>query len=105
MMLLMIFLSSCNSHQLFCDISFEEDRCRCRCLSTESLEIADKEKCEKDWEKYFYGIPEVHPINYEVEACEGIGGFRVEEIAKDIIPMINEERAACEDRGTNANTF
>ena len=99
MMLLMMFLTSCNSYQILCDISFSENRCRCRCFNTETLKQAKKEKCEKDWDAYFGGLPENHPVNYIEEACEGIGGFRVEEIAKDIIPMIKEERSACQDGG------
>lgn len=57
-------------------------------------------KCEKDWKKYFGAEPEVHPVNYDIEACEGISGFRVEEIAKDILPQVREYRAKCEDKGS-----
>jgi len=95
--LLTIFLSSCNSYQILCDVSFEESRCRCRCFDTNTLKQTKKENCTKDWNSYFYGVPDEHPFNFRVNKCEGLAGFRIEEIAKDIIPMINEERAACED--------
>lgn len=98
-MLLMMFLTSCQSFQVLCDISFAEMRCRCRCYNTDTLKQAPKERCKDDWKKYYYGIPDEHPVNYRVEMCEGISGIRIEEVAKDIIPMIKDERAACEDRG------
>lgn len=97
MMLLMMFLSSCQSAQVLCDISFAKYRCRCRCYDTDTLKQVNENRCKDDWEKYFGGVPEEHPINYEIEMCEGISGFRIEEIATDIIPMVREERAKCQD--------
>lgn len=98
-LLLMMFLTSCQQYQILCDASFAESRCRCRCLNLDTLKTTDKNNCRRDWKKYFYGIPDRHPVNYNVDACEGIAGFRIEEVAKDIIPGIKEERARCEDRG------
>lgn len=97
MLLLILCLSSCKQFQINCDASFIKDRCRCRCLDTDTLKITNKENCKKDWTKYFYGTPENHPVNYDIMMCEGLSGFRIEEIAKDVIPMIKEERARCED--------
>ena len=99
MMLLMTFFVSCNSFQILCDTSFVNSRCRCRCISTKTLKETDKINCKKDWDKYFFGTPEDHPIDYNIHMCEGISGFRIEEVAKDIIPDIKKERAFCEDKG------
>jgi len=100
MILSMMFFVSCGDrYQIGCDISFEKQRCRCRCLDAVTLKETDKKNCKKDWKKYFLGVPEKHPVNYRPSMCEGIMGFRIEEIAKDIIPAIKEERAKCEDRG------
>lgn len=105
-MLLMMSLSSCNSYQVLCDTYLGDGRCRCRCLDLDTLKETDKVNCKKDWDKYFNGIPEEHPVNYGLEACDGIAGFKIEEIAKDLIPLIREERATCEDRrDNNADTF
>lgn len=100
-LLLTTFLVSCNSYQILCDVSFAENRCRCRCYNVDKLKTADKNKCEKDWNEYFLGVPNDHPVNYRTSRCEGISGFRIEEIAKDIIPEIKEERARCEDLEVN----
>jgi hypothetical protein len=94
----MMFLVSCNTYQVLCDISFQKNRCRCRCYNLDNLSTVDKFNCKDDWNKYFLGVPNSHPVNYKLNRCEGISGFRVEEVAKDIIPGIREERARCEDR-------
>ena len=95
-MLLMICLSSCKYH-VICDASFVKDRCRCRCINTDTLKEVDKRKCKKEWKKYYDGIPNKHPINYELEACEGLTGAIAEIVTGKIIPEINDERRECED--------
>ena len=99
--LLTTLLSSCNRFQILCDSSFSFERCRCRCYDTESLRITKKQNCKKDWDKYFGGTPEVHPVNYDIMYCDEISGFKTEEVITDIIPDVKEYRAYCEDLGGN----
>lgn len=97
----MIFLTSCQNYQVFCDISFKFDRCRCSCLNLDTLEISNPKECKDDWEKYFGVIPSEENTNFSIEFCENISGFFLDEIAKDIIPMIKEERRKCDDKLLN----
>lgn len=101
-LVLMLVISSCNKHFINCDISLEFNRCRCRCLNTETLKEADAKECEKDWDKYFYGTPTNHPENYELLKCEGLHGFFDRDVFDEIIPAIKEERQRCDDKSTEA---
>lgn len=81
--LLMIFSSSCKSPVIrdveMCDISFSFNRCRCRMVDLNTL----KSKSE--------------PINYDLEYCEGFAGFRLEDIAEEIVPKVKAKVRICED--------
>ena len=105
--LLMIFsLSACrsfeqqiickeiDSYQIkptpLCDISFQFNRCRCRCLYLKNdLQTVDPKKCGLDWAENVKDFP--------IEHCEGIAGFFVEDIAKHIRPEALETKQCFED--------
>lgn len=81
-MLLMIFLVSCVhsiKSQILCDISFEKNRCRCRLYDLEKMEALEE------------------PINHPLIHCEGVSGFFLEDIAKDIKPDIKRNIRYCRD--------
>jgi hypothetical protein len=102
MMLSMIFLSlgvgSCGTVQQkllcaqineariapkrFCDISIKFNRCRCRCLDMDTWSSLPLKECADG-----FGSDET-TINLELEACEGIGGFPLPDIAEDIGPKM-----------------
>lgn len=91
--LLTIFLVSCPGPQikprLMCDISFQFNRCRCRCYDLEKLKETEPEKCGIDSENKKW--------NEEIEFCEGISGFYLEDIATHIIPKIKEKKQYIKD--------
>lgn len=64
----------------YCDISFKKNRCRCRCFNLTSYKVVDDIQCGEDFKTG----------NYELETCEGVGGFLVEEWAKDVRPNIKK---------------
>jgi hypothetical protein len=53
-----------------CDISFQFNRCRCRTFNFNKWQALDA------------------PVNLPIEACEGMAGFKLEEIATEISPKI-----------------
>ncbi len=67
MMLLMIFIVSCQSipPSRHCDISFNpKERCRCRCFDYNNLTRLEDKECGDDF----------HSGNFPIEYCDGIGG-------------------------------
>lgn len=113
MVLLTTFLVSCQNIKplIQCDIKFQNvcidgdckkviaDRCRCRCYSISSIKTVNKKLCERDWSRFYtYNenlfeiidrkkmIPIEHPINLDIRSCDKISGFKLEDIATEIIP-------------------
>ena len=102
----MIFLVSCNTfqtrlvckqikaHQIkilpLCDISFQFNRCRCRCFDYNKWEASTLRSCsglvdEGEETKKINGIQVVDkPLMY----CEGVAGFFLEDAAQEIKPNI-----------------
>lgn len=86
LLLTIFFLSGCRSfdrkvicaqldrHQVkpheICDISFKNNRCRCR------------EFDFNNWESLGPAV------DHELDYCEGVAGFRLEDIANDIRPNV-----------------
>ncbi len=86
MLLMISFLNGCRSverritcaqitkHQVpineFCDISFRFDRCRCRQFDMNT------------WE------PITEPQDFPLEYCEGVAGYRLDDIARDVRPNV-----------------
>lgn len=67
-----------------CDISFQENRCRCRCFSFSTYETVEDDNCLwPDESQFFSG-------NYELETCEGISGFFVTEWAREVGPKVKK---------------
>jgi len=81
MMLSMIFLVSCVNPtikpKMLCDISFKKDRCRCRMYDLEKLKSITE------------------PQNYDLEYCEGITGFFIEDVAEEILPKVKAKKRTC----------
>jgi hypothetical protein len=74
-----------------CDVSFQFDRCRCRCLSLKNdLQTVDPKLCGLDWKTDVKDFP--------IQSCEGIAGFYVEDIAKHIRPEALETKQCYEDK-------
>ena len=66
-----------------CDISFKFNRCRCRCFDFNTWNQLNLNKC-----KEFAPEEGVRAINYELEACEGITGFTLDDAANELRPNI-----------------
>lgn len=82
MLLWMILLPNCKSPIIrdteMCDISFLRDRCRCRLVDLNSLEVKSEAQ------------------NYELTYCEGFAGFKLEDIAEEIKPKTKAKIRHCE---------
>jgi hypothetical protein len=77
---------------LSCDISFQFNRCRCRCLDLKSdLNTVDPKLCGQNWKTDVKDFP--------LESCDGIAGFYLEDIAKNIRPEALETKQCAEDHG------
>jgi len=118
MTLLMIFSASCNSVQrkLICrqvesatftvkpmyDVSFRFNRCRARCFDMTNWNAVAIDYCPtllEDAETYGVGFDgDSESINLPVDRCEGVAGFSLEDIAKDIKPKILKLAAIKEDQ-------
>lgn len=61
-----------------CDISFKFNRCRCRCFNLNNYSTVKPALCGED---FIEG-------NYELEYCEGIAGFYVEDWATEVKPNV-----------------
>lgn len=93
MMLLMIFLISCNAHirpQLLRDISFQFDRCRIRCWDIANQETIPFQMCDDRYQSK-------GAIDFPIEYCDGIAGFKLEVIAEYILPDVKEAIEECQD--------
>jgi len=93
----MAFLISCQSPKInpkiLCDISFQFDRCRCRCFDIMEIGVTDDIRCG---EGFASG-------NYPLGTCEGFSGFILEDWATDILPWGKETRRYYEDTCKNSN--
>jgi len=91
---LTIFLSSCVcwkvKPRVACDVSFQFDRCRCRCLDIQNIATTDPKACGLDWEEPVRDFP--------IMQCEGITGFYIEDIAKHIKPEAKETLQCAKDK-------
>jgi len=67
-------------HVPICDISFQFDRCRCRCFNLNDWDTVRDEKCGDD----FVGG------DFPVEVCEGIAGFYPSVMALELKPKIKD---------------
>ena len=90
-----MFLSSCLScwkvkPKLSCDVSFKFDRCRCRCLDIYNQKTTDPKECDLDWAE--------DTRNFPLEQCEGIAGFYLEDITKEIIPQARKTKQCFADQ-------
>lgn len=66
-----------------CDISFEFNRCRCRCFDYNSWDRLDLASCPD-----FAGLEGNRAIDLDIKECEGISGFLLEDAATKIRPNI-----------------
>lgn len=77
--------------RLSCDVSFQFNRCRCRCLDIQNIATVDPKECGLDWKQ--------DTMNFPIERCDGIAGFYLEDIAKHIRPEALESKQCAEDKG------
>lgn len=66
-----------------CDISFQFNRCKCRCFDFNNWSEIDDRAC-----KWRYG--DFSSGEYPLEACEGIAGFFVDDIAVEVKPKVKK---------------
>ena len=95
-----IFLTSCKNQKLICkeidnakvnpvimyDVSFVFNRCRARCFDVnewKTLPISNCPRLIDDTEDLT-----AESVNYEIEKCEGVAGFAIEDIAREIRPNV-----------------
>ena len=106
MTLLMIFSVSCQKIRplILCD-NDADSRCRCRCYSINDIAKVDKNLCSDHWHRFlefnehlFVEIEEdeftpiEHPINLDIRSCDKISGFRIEDIAEEIVPWGRKQK-------------
>lgn len=94
-LVLMIFIAlSCNSvkqriicgeieaantrPKIFCDVSIQFQRCRCRCFDLESFSTVDDKLCGDDFKSG----------NKDIYFCEGIAGFFNKDWAVEVKPKL-----------------
>lgn len=75
--------------QVACDISFQFDRCRCRCLDIVKIKSLDPSLCDLNWDS--------KTKDFDIETCEGITGFYIDDIIKYIKPEANKSLQCYED--------
>lgn len=82
-----IVCSQINRHQIVpvksCDISFQFDRCRCRCFDFNSWERLDLSEC-----KEFAPLTGNRSVDFPILECEGLSGFYLEDAAIKIRPQV-----------------
>ena len=83
----MIFSASCTTFKphILADISFEKDRCRVRCYDMNNFKTIDDNKCGAHFKSG----------NYPLDECEGVAGFYLEDVAKEIIPTAKKIKKEC----------
>ena len=63
-----------------CDISFKFNRCRCRCFNLNNFSNVDDVACGEGFKSG----------NYDLEYCEGISGFYIEDWALEVKPKVKK---------------
>ena len=74
--------------QIMCDVSFQFDRCRCRCYDVMNIKTTEDKFCGETFQSG----------NYPIESCEGVSGFKLEQWANPIIPFMKEGKRWINDR-------
>lgn len=95
MLLLMIFLASCKTRIIcsqiksntikpiaLCDLSLQFNRCRCRCFNPNTWSEVNDNLCSWKYEEPF------KKGDYPIDYCEGIAGFFIEDIAREVKPKV-----------------
>ena len=86
-------LSSCQCFQIkpkvVCDISFQFNRCRCRCIDVKNIKELDPKKCDLDWES--------RQLDFKLEHCDGLVGFHYEDLIAHVIPEARKSNQCFED--------
>lgn len=104
--LLTIFLTSCKNQKFICseikgnridpvvmyDVSFVFNRCRARCFDPNEWKTIDSNLCpsmpQGEIVEEFLDGEFLNSINLPIEECEGMAGFKIEPIAREIRPKI-----------------
>ena len=90
----MIFLISCRGPsikpKILCDISFQFDRCRCRCFDLMKLKTTDPMQCKIVSERKSWNLPLIE--------CDEISGFNSKVIAKKILPKLKKIKRHYDDK-------
>jgi len=92
--LLMTFSISCKGPKIkpkiLCDVSFEFDRCRCRCYDLMKIKTTEPIRCDIDSESKAWNLP--------IEECEGITGFYAKDLTKKILPKLKKIKRHYDDK-------
>lgn len=104
--LLMTFLISCKNQKLICneirdnridnvvmyDVSFVFDRCRARCFDVNEWKTIDAVKCPSmpagEPVQTLINGQYINSIDLPLEDCEGVAGFKIDPIAREIRPKL-----------------
>lgn len=105
----MIFFGSCKNQKFICseirqakidpvvmyDISFVFNRCRARCFDVNKWETLPLNSCPQlvppEYEDFKIDYDEkgvAQAINLDLEDCEGVAGFNLDAIGKEIRPKV-----------------
>ena len=91
--LLTIFSISCKGPKIkpkiMCDISFEFERCRCRCYDLMNIKTTSPKRCNVESEEDNWNLP--------IESCDEISGFFIQDLAKKIIPKARKIKRHYDD--------
>jgi len=92
--LLTIFSISCKGPKIkpkiMCDVSFEFERCRCRCYDLMNIKTTSPERCDVESNEENWNLP--------IEYCDEITGFYAEDLAKKIIPKARKIKRHYDDK-------
>lgn len=92
--LLTIFSISCKGPkikpQIMCDISFQFERCRCRCYDLMNIKTTSPKRCGVESHEENWNLP--------ILACDEISGFYIENLAKKIIPKARKIKRYYDDK-------
>lgn len=84
-----------------CDLSFEKNRCRCRCFNLTDYKTVKNSACNRKFKNEDY-IPDYFEYDpdkklykfisgdYDVYSCEGISGFQITDWPTEVRPKVRK---------------
>jgi len=69
---------------VLCDLSMQFNRCRCRCFNLNAWDEVEDKACKWAHDEPF------KKGDYPIDYCEGIAGFYLEDIAREVKPKVKK---------------